>query len=438
MSNNNKLSLTSLILISINIMLGSGIFINTVALANIAGSLSPLIYTLVGILLLPLILAISNLWQSTNGACTFYHFGLSISPFFGFLASWSYFISKISSFALGIHICISLLKKIIPLLNSIETLALDFGVILLFTLLNLFNLRTGMSIQFVFLIFKLVPIFFVIFSGMFLFSASNFSANQIPLGIPAGIPLVLFAFAGFEASCSLSQHIENPEKNGPKAILFSYAIVVLIATLFQFILYGNIGSALGYLTNGYLDVYPTLVSKLVTQTNLKNILIGLMHIAIASSALGAAYGIMFSNSWNLYTLAQNKHVFFKKTIGALNNQNIAYVCIIIEAVLGVIYLLLTQGQQIPLQQVSALGGTIAYSFSAIAFFIVKYKELGKITLLPTLAILSCILLLSSFIWNINAYGVSSLLILFLALLVFGSYMFFRKHEPHELDIYEQL
>ena len=58
----HKLSLLSAILININIMLGSGIFINTVLLTKQAGSLGALVILLLRFLLLPLILAIGQLF----------------------------------------------------------------------------------------------------------------------------------------------------------------------------------------------------------------------------------------------------------------------------------------------------------------------------------------------------------------------------------------
>ena len=60
MSRSQKLSLFSAILININIMLGSGIFINTAVLTQQAGSLGALVYPIVGLLLFPL------LWQSRS------------------------------------------------------------------------------------------------------------------------------------------------------------------------------------------------------------------------------------------------------------------------------------------------------------------------------------------------------------------------------------
>ncbi|CDK30573.1 APC family permease [Candidatus Babela massiliensis] len=443
MTNKKKLSLFSVILININIMLGSGIFVNTVLLSKLTGSLSPLSYIIVGILLLPLILAIVKLWGSIDSGATFYHLGLPISPFFGFLSSWSYFIGKISTLVLGIHVCFSLLQQIIPELQSIPILLLDAITIFIFTIFNLLNLRTGSTIQYGFIIFKLVPIIFTIFSGFYLFSKANFNSELlIPSGIPASITLVFFAFAGFEASCSLSQSIENPKKNGPKAILISYIIVVIIATLFQFMLCGNLGKELYSLTNGYLEVFPTLIAKLSNffQNNkIKHISIVLLNLGIAASSLGAAYGVMFSNSWNLYNLAQSNHLFMSKIFTLLNKHHIPYVCIITEGLIAIIYLLITQAQQIPLQQVGALGATISYTISTLSLLILSIDKRQKTNIkIAIFSLISCLILLSAFIFNLSVYGISNLLILFIFLQIIGCYMFYKKHKLGNLEIYQDL
>src|SRR5437868_2793596 len=117
-----KLSLFSAILININIMLGSGVFINTALLPQQSGSLSAFVYLIVGLLLLPLILSIAKLMRYHQSDSTFYHFGSNISPFFGFVSSWSYFTAKLASCALGIHVCVSFLQRIIPALGMLNTL----------------------------------------------------------------------------------------------------------------------------------------------------------------------------------------------------------------------------------------------------------------------------------------------------------------------------
>lgn len=437
----HKISLPSAILINLNIILGSGLFINTAILTQLAGSLGAFIYPLVGLIILPLVLAIAQLLHYHQETGTFYHFGLSISPFFGFLSSWSYFAAKLCSCALSIHVCLSFLQQMILPLKAIPLISLDCTVILIFALLNLLHLRTGRAIQYSFLGLKLIPIFFAIFAGLYLFSGSYFTSSAaLWSGIPTSIPLVLFAFSGFEATCSLSNHIKDAKKNGPRAIVLSYILVNVIVFLYQFLFYGSLGTYLGTLTNGYLGIFPALLTKLFGSTaTAKDLLQPLLYLGIASSSLGAAYGIMYSNSWNLYTLARNNHVIKKKWFTHLNKYHMPAFCIVTEAVLAMIYIVISQGYQVPLQQVSALGGTIAYTISSLALLLLSYKTERKLRAIPILSLGSCLILIGSFIWAIAVKGPTPLLLLFMLIIFLGTLMFFRKHEPDkDIEIFEKI
>ncbi len=418
-----KLSLFSAILININIMLGSGIFINTVLLTKKSGPLAAAIYPLVAILIFPIIHAVSYLLKENGG--TFYDFGKIISPFAGFLGSWFYFTAKMASAALAVNVCISLLQQIFLPLQIFNILILDISVILFFMLLNMLHLKIGRSIQFSFIILKIIPILFVILSGVFLFSGQYFthSVDFLPT-IPAGIPFVLYVFSGFEASCSLSSNIQNPEKNAPKAILISYLIVVTTVTLFQLMFFVALGGQLTGLSN-YLGAFPALINKLFfSNLGFKSTLLGVLNIGVAASALGAAYGIMYSNSWNLFALAENNTVFFSKVLTSLNKHSVPYICIILETILAILYLLITGGYQVPLQQISAFGGTVAYIVSAFAFTKKSYTKQQSL-LMPVLSILSCLILLAASIKSILIEGLTAVVIL-ITILLLGSVMFWVK------------
>ncbi|MBA3751346.1 amino acid permease [Candidatus Dependentiae bacterium] len=438
MEHTQKLSLFSALIININIMLGSGIFINTTVLTKQAGSLGAFVYLLIGIILFPLILTIAQLLHYHQESGTFYDFGRSISPFIGFLSSWSYFTAKLCSFALGVHVCLSFIQAIFPRTQVIPLLVFDCIVIVLFALLNTLNLKMGTTIQYSFIFLKMVPILFVILTGLFLAQGSSFSSGTAHfLGIPSSLPLVLYAFSGFEASCSLSRHIIDSKRNGPLAIFISFGFVLTCAFLYQLLFYAAVGPSLGTLTGGYLEAFPAFLSK-ISSGSTKNTLQTIMHLAIASSSLGSAYGIMYSNGWNLFTLAHNNHTFGKNLFMTLNAHGMPIACIVAEAVLAITYLLITQGNQIPLQQVSALGGTIAYTLSSCALLLLAFKK-GSTKLLPIMGLLSCFILFGSFIWTISIQGPTSLLLTFIGILMFGSFMFYKKNFPsNELDVFEEL
>ena len=429
MSEQRVISLPAAILININIMLGAGIFLNTVKLAGPAGALGALGYLLVGILMLPLVFSIAKLTgMHPDGG--FYAFGKhEISTFAGFVSAWSYFIGKLASGALMIHFSLALAQELIPLLQHVHLLVLDAFVIIIFVLLNMLNLKAGSKIQAAFTVLKLIPISFAIFVGLFLFDGGNLAPQyQLWSGLPDVLPFLFYATMGFEAACLLCGKIKNPKKNAPRAILFSYAIALTIAALYQLFFYGAVGPILSKyapLDAGYLYAFPALLAKLLPNTPLlAGKLRGILHLALASSALGGAYGIMFSNTWNLHTLAKNGHLIFKNLFTKLNKYSIPIFCVLIKSLIYAAYLLVSGGLQDALQVLSSFGVVLAYTISVVALLTAKIKRpnIPVPIALPALGLASCSIFIATSLKNLMQKGFYSLL-LFLILLGLGVLMF---------------
>lgn len=425
-SNSFKLSLPAAIIINMNIMLGVGLFVNTISLSKMAGIMSPFIYLFVALLMLPLVLTIAKLLKLHPGG-SFYAFGRNeISPLAGFLGAWCYFISKMASATLMIHFAMLIIQNTFPALKALPIMGLDLFVLGLFTWLNTQNMKTGSKIQFTFMLLKVIPVLFIIITGMIFFDVVNIDNNIIWSSVPLSIPLIIYAFSGFEASCSLSAHIQNAEKNAPKATLTAFFLIATLCALYQLMFYGMIGADLGKLSH-YFEIFPAIINKIFISTNsFGPKLQAVLQLAIATSSLGGSYGIMFSNCWNLHTLATQNHLIGSKLIARLNQHNVPVYCILSETFIGLVYILATQGNNIPLQQIGAFGCTLAYAFCVLALLANALRQPNKQALiLPVLGAMSCVILLTSCINGFLKNGTYSPLALF-GFLAFGLFMFFVK------------
>lgn len=425
--NEHKLSLTSAILINVNIMLGAGIFLNTDILAKSVGPLSGLTYILIGFIMLPLVISIAKLTQYYPNGGLYAFSKNEINTFTGFLSAWSYFIGKLASGALMTHFSLSLIQNLIPQLASINILLLDAFTITFFVILNTQNMQSGSRIQTLFTGLKLIPLIFAITTCIFLLNTENFIiASKNIINIPRVLPLLVYASMGFEAACLISNKIKNAQKNAPKAILISYAITIGIAALYQTLFYGSLGTTLA-LAKNYLHVFPNLLTKLLPSSPFfAHKIETILHLALASSALGGSYGIMFSNTWNLYTLAHHGHIYFSHIFTWINKHGIPIACVIAEGILFCGYLFVSRGSQIPLQQLSALGVTFAYTISVYAFLKAE-KRRGKKRWIPLLGLANCSILLFTCLKGLMVSGFSSLII-FTLLIIFGSIMFLTKQK----------
>ncbi len=422
----NKLSLPMAILININIMMGSGIFLNTVLIANKAGSVGFLSYALVGLMLLPLVLTMAKLIEMYPMGGFYSFTRQELSTFAGFITTWGYFTAKLASATIMIHTCAVTLQQLIPPLASISPYLFDLVLLTIFLALNMLHIRTGGTIQAMFTTFKSIPILFVIFAGLFFISGANLtSGHQLWSGIPLILPITIYAVMGFESACSISSKIRDAHKNAPLVILISYAINMAILMSYQFIFYGALGTELAT-SPTYRDMFPAFLSHMVTDPAVLAKLGALFNIAIASSILGGAYGIIFSNAWNVYTLANHNHLPFSKFLTRFNRYQIPFLCILLEGVICLCYLLVSYGPntQVVLQSIGALGVVFTYTMSAIALINAKRKN-PAITIpswIPQLGLVNCIILVGICINRLIQTGVTGLYG-FLALFALGSILY---------------
>lgn len=420
-----KLSLKSAVLININIMIGAGIFINTVELAKRSGFLSCFTYAFVGLLMLPLIICVASMVRLYPSGGFYAYAANEIHPFAGFISAWSYFIGKLGSAMLLVHTALLLCQQIIPVLAATNIFLMDICVVALFMLLNMFNMQTGRTIQGWLTVIKIVPIAFVVLAGLYCMNPSNLIVPTTwSTGFWSSIPLVIYAFLGFEATASLSSRIENAQKNGPLAIFISYASVIGLYVLYQFLFCAATGEQL-MLQQSYLGAFPTLLRALLgSSIGSFAFLHGLLNLFIAASALGGSYGILYSNSWNLYALAEKKHIIASRIFAQLNAQNIPFAAVMAEGAIMLFYLYMSAGKQLPLQLTSVIGSIIAYTLSVIALFCARYTV--KVTMpfwLIILAACNCLLLLFT---CVRSFSLAALVPMFgfLSLLVGGSCAYF--------------
>ena len=368
MSIEHKISLQSAILINLNIMAGAGIFVNIVDLTKTSGLFSGFLYLAVGLLMFPLIFIFARLVQHyPSGA--FYAFAKPISTFLAFMSTWTYFFGKLASATFLIHVSATFLQKLSPqILGSIATVRLDAIIIGIFIVLNSFNLRIGLMIQRCFFVSKFIPLVALIVLGCSNFDINLFEQAELLhwTNFIAMLPLVLYCFSGFEAACSVSRNIENAVKNAPKAIFRSFFSIIIIYFVFQTLMAVMLVSNVTQFGN-YTDAFDYLATLTPFGLLMQKKLLTIMSFMIGFSAMGAAYGLLFSNAWNLLTLAENKHTFASVKLMQLNKHRVPLNAICIEGIICILFLILTAGAKIPLQQTATLGCTLTYLISTIAY-----------------------------------------------------------------------
>lgn len=377
-----SISLTSAVLISINIIIGAGLFINPAPLAYFANGYGFLAYIVSACILLPLILCIAELATLKPIAGGLYVYAQSyISPLAGFTSSWSYFLGKSTSAAILAYTFCTFLKSIFPALLIIPTTALTIAVLFFLAFLNIAGVKIGGSIQWFFISVKILPIAFVLLTGVF-FIKGDVGGELILMDFGSAFPIAVFALCGFEAICAIAHLIEKPHRNVRRAMLLSFFLVALASSLFQFFLYQILGEELVSIKNPLLAyaeaVFPSA-----------HILKRLLNALVYSSILGASFGMLTSNCWNLHTIAKHQHLPWSNLLLPIKNET-PWVCLLLEVLFASLIILL-KTEQIPLQNMAVFGMTVSYFMSTLAALraarVHKSSRLPRY--LPMLSFASC-------------------------------------------------
>lgn len=405
MPHSPHISLANAILINLNVMVGAGIFINTVILARVAGPYGAGTYVLVGLAILPLMMCFARLAQQYP-AGSLYTYGAALHAQVGLLSTWSYFHAKLASCAVAIHVAATILQAVmanagLAAIAQLPLYCFDIGFVVIFTLLNCYNLRTGKALQAIFMAGKLIPIATILVLTAVVVHApvQAMSSAAHWSDMIVGVPLVIYAFMGFEASSGFTRSLIDAPRNAWRAMAVAFALGVIITTAFQYCIYQAIPDV-GMLSS-YLIVFPTILHRLGITGMLAQACAMLLHGGIAISAAGVGFSIMYANSGNLHELATRHHIRGATALIPLNHYHVAAGCILVEALIVMLYLLLGAlcigGSFLPfLQQIAACGVTVTYAISVASLWCTQRLQ-NRSCFVPAWGLISCALLFAALI-----------------------------------------
>lgn len=325
-----QISLTTAILMNINIMVGGGILVGPGVMAGIAGSASFLAWPLVGLLFLPIVLSTVQLSRMFSAAGGFYAYAKEgLGAKMGFFAGWLYMVGYI--FAASLEL-LALRKTILviagdywPMNSPFIFNVLCLGLVMIINSMSLRLLSgflSGMTL------IKLLPLVVLIVSiPLFLHGGVSLPLAELKM-VPFALPLAMFGCFGFEYCTSLSHLIKDSERNAPRAILLGFLITVLIYTLFHFGLLQVMGpeklSTLGASAFvGSMGIPYAVVSTFLTA------LIGGASILMLFAGIT---GITYANSTMLSVFAEYKIVRGSSLFVKLNRAGRPWIAVLLQGI----------------------------------------------------------------------------------------------------------
>ena len=291
-----------IVALSLNDVIGSGIYLLPAAAAALLGWASIWAVALAGLAVLLVVLCFAEAATHFDEPGSSYLYAkTAFGDLVGFQVGWMAWLTRVASVASLSAGFAQALAFLWPGADQgagrVFTIT---GSILLLYSLNLIGVRSGTQTSVVLTIAKLVPLSLFVVAGLFAFSAERaFSQQATGAGsYGAAALLLLYAFAGFENTAAAAGEFKNPQRDVPFALLTQIGIVTSVYVLVQI-------TALGTLDNVALSETPLADAAAGMLGPLGGLL---LTVGAAISILGTTANSVFAGPRYLFALAKDGYL----------------------------------------------------------------------------------------------------------------------------------
>ena len=379
MESAKKISFWSAVLISVNIIVGAGIFFNPTNIAKTASSLGFLSWGLIGIILFPIIWSLSQAAYIFPGEGGFFAYcSTGINKTAGFFALWAHILGYAGTAG---FFCMRLEELCVAQAGMTwiaeHTIIVNLLLITIFSALNLINAAIVARLQSAAALVKLIPLFFVIAIFGFYYGphVSFCTQNLSSLGLT--VPMAIFGFFGFEACCCMGHLIEGGPKKASQAILMAFFSTVILYTLYHLGLTYIMGTE-NLISQGSVN-FPQFLGFAPALTTIFQALIVFF---ILFSVCNAFYGTASLNINNLFSLASMKLLPGQAYLTRTNTAGRPYIIVGLHAIALFVLTLLVSDINV-MCVLTCMGVSTAFFLTLVALFLTYKKRSDYINLAIT-------------------------------------------------------
>lgn len=389
MKGKGQISFFAAVLISINVIVGGGIYFGPQVMADKAGNFSFLAWIFAAILLAPVIWSIAVASRLFPGEGGFYNYCKNgINDVTGFIALFAYFLGYAATGATLVRI---LKDHILGTMGQgfFGSFLGNLAIIAVVCFLNLLSIKAISKVQSIGTIIKLIPILFIIFIFAFYWDSS---VINLPLSgmrdVGAALPFAIFGYWGAETCCSIGHYL----KGGPSKV-FGVILTAFLTTAFLYMMFHfGLLHLMGAENLAQLGVagFPQFLN---IKSSFFGGLVGWMFtIMLGLTFFNTVYGICLLAIDNIVCMAKNKMVYYSSDLQKVNKFDRPVIAIFTLG--GVVLFLVTFiGNPAILASLSNLGVLTALLLTVFAVANTQIKKKAGSTLIITLlGIPSCLLL----------------------------------------------
>ncbi|WP_127447850.1 APC family permease [Veillonella sp. 3310] len=329
---NNKLGLMSIILLGVNAIIGTGIFLLPGKAAALVGVNSLWVIVFDALLVMSIALCFAEMGGmfNKNGGPYVYAkeaFGNFVGFEVGFM-KWAIATIAWSAMAVGFATALGAVWE--PASTEMGKNIIATLIIVVLGIMNIMGVKISKIINNIVTIGKLLPLIFFILVGIFYVKGVNFAPMEsVPdmtqASFGAAALIIFYAFTGFESIAVAAEDMEKPERNVPKAIILVLTLVSIVYILIQAICIGIMGDALVTSKTPVADAAFVFMGPLAKAIVTAGTLISIGGINVASSFLAPRSGVAMSDDG-----------LIPKVVSKRNKKDAPYVAIIVTVVFAVV------------------------------------------------------------------------------------------------------
>jgi amino acid transporter len=408
------LSFFDSVMLGIGFIIGSGIFIMPLLMAQQAGTFSLLAWVLAGIYSILTAFCFAEAaakLPEAGGLYSYAHhaFGDTV----GFISGWTFWIGYWITIATEIWAIGYYLQFFLPQLDILARVFISAIIALVLSFINYRGVQISGDLEDVFTVGKLVPLVLFIAVGLFFIQPQNYfpiiPQNISPLpALGSATLLALWAFLGAEIITVPEEEVKNARRVVPKAILIAATTVIGIYLLVSAVFLGVNWQRFANSESPLADAFKAITSGYIGEWGGVIIAVGALI-----SIIGALNAVILGSARISFAMARDR--LFPNFFGKLHPKHkTPYVGIIIQTIFALVLAFsLTDFTQ--LANLAVMFTIIPYTISCLAVLRLIKKAKGDIIILesrviPLLAVLISLILLTQFNNFVKIFGGTFVLI----------------------------
>ena len=371
MKETGKFGFWSIVLLGINGIVGTGIFLLPNKAYSIIGSAS------LGVLLFDAVIAgcialcfaeAASLFTRNGGPYLYAKHALG--DFWAFeVGVLKWIVTVIAWAAMAVGFATALGAAVPALSGDFAKDVISFILIVGLTIVNIFGVNVSKFVNNLITISKLVPLGLFIAIGIFFINGANFTPvfpqdTYVDGSFAQAAVLLFFAYTGFEVIAIAAEDMKNPKKNLPRAIIMCMLLVSVLYMAILAVSIGVLGTDLANTKAPVQDAFNVIVGP-----------IG-MYIVLIGTLISMG-GINFAEAYYAPRVATSmaEDGMLPNALSKRNRFNAPYVAAIVTAIASV--LLAWSGSFTTLAAISAVSRFTQYLPTCLAVIIFRRKWADK-------------------------------------------------------------